>query len=159
MLIQKSSQQFPPLIIASLEPSEMPLSFRGRKKSVRPTLGENGEIKFAEFDLNQMIINNLVELENNPSPDIVRLLINEINRDITKHNILNTKVGSPGKFRIEDIFFVQVEEKLWTKITDGKANMIRVSASIEETGLLTSRKSEIPMGPRNKTLIYIFSNP
>jgi hypothetical protein len=128
LLVQNSNHQFPPLIIASLEPSETSLAFRGNSEIATPSYNKQAELIFAEFYTSKKFVELLHAYNSKGLPDTYTLLAEEIynlvkgtNRDIN----VSGPIENPSSLQI------QISEKLWDELNNSKYLRRKISLSLE----------------------------
>ncbi len=154
-LIQQNGQQFPPLIIASLEPSEMPLSFRGGQMDYSPIYGEKGEPLFVKFEASNIFANALIKFSDAPSKETFLVLIEAINNAAiwSKDNASTRKLS---KFSPNNIDTIQVAPNFIARIKTSKYIGESAYAAIEKM----RTKEDMYQNTQKKfaNILYLFSD-
>jgi hypothetical protein len=128
LLVQNSNHQFPPLIIASLEPSETSLSFRGNSEIATPSYNKQAELVFAEFYTSKKFVELLLAYNSKGLPDTYTQLAEEI-LDLVK--VTNKNINVSGPIENPSSLQIQVSEKLWNELNNTEFLRRKISLSLE----------------------------
>jgi hypothetical protein len=131
-----------PLIVASMESSDIVLNFRGIRVSKKPITISKGELILIELQMVSNIGKAVIGYESRPSKETLSILVAAVNETV-KRTALEAR---DARFDLRKIDGVQVHPSLWEKIKLDGASNSKIIVSIvkipDRNEPLTSKKMD-----------------